>query len=116
MILSPKQKGVSKMNSLKQINGSYIFSNEIEYCMDFGLLGFNDWTDINDEGLTWGVQHEEDGCEILIFLYYDNCYGIHLAEDCVPIDEIFGTDSMDELWSIVRSNLEYFDKILIGSK
>ena len=56
------------MNSLKQINGSYNFSNEIEYCMDFGLLGFNDWTDINDEGLTWGVQHEEDGCEILIFL------------------------------------------------
>ena len=84
--------------------------------MDFGLLGFNDWTDLNDEGLTWGAQHEVDGYQILMFLYYDNCYGIHLAEDGVPSDEIFGTDSMDELWSIVRSNLGYFDKILTGGK
>jgi hypothetical protein len=80
--------------------------------MDFGLLGFNDWTDLNDDGLTWGVQHQRDCCAILIFLYSDNCYGIHYAKDYIPSDEIFSTDDMEELWSIIRSNLKYFDQLL----
>ena len=104
------------MNSLKSVNGSYTYTKEMEYCMDFGLLGFDDWTDLNDEGLTWGVQHKRDYCAILIFLYSDNCYGIHLAKDGVPIDEIFGTDDMEELWSVVRSNLKYFDQLLIKER
>ena len=106
------------MNKYKQVydgytfHKSYDFNHELEYCMDFGLLGFNDWTDLNDEGLTWGAQYDTKRGAILIFLYLDSSYGIHYAEDYVPNDEIFSTDDMSELWSVVRSNLNYFDQLL----
>jgi hypothetical protein len=100
------------MNSLKSVNGSYAYKEEMLYCMDFGLLGFNDWTDLNDDGLTWGAQYTDNGLAVMIYLYYDKCYGIHLAEDYVPDVEIFATDDMGELWSIIKSNLKYFDQLL----
>ena len=105
------------------------YKHEINFCCDFGILGFEDWTSHNDEGLTWAVAESfDEGLQLLIFLYVPysdedwqretTSYGIHIAEGCVPIDELFETDSMNELWSVIRSNLNYFDELLInkGSK
>lgn len=99
------------------------YKHELKFCYDFGILGFEDWTSQNDEGLTWAIAESfNKGLQLLIFLYvpYRDCdwyyervsYGIHIAENCVPIDELFETDSMNELWSVIMSNANYFDELL----
>ncbi len=101
------------------------FKHELEYCLDFGVLGFEDWTSHNDEGLTWALAESfDEGFQLMIFIYRplsDSIedllrnpisYGIHLCESQLPIDELFETDVMGELWSVVRSNLDYFNELL----
>ena len=102
------------MNSLKSVNGSYRYTEEMLYCMDFGLLGFNDWTDLNDEGVTWAAQDEESGKAILICLHAIS-YDIVIVDSDLNLYngyELFVTNDMGELWSIIRSNLKYFDQLL----
>lgn len=104
------------MNSLKSVNDSYRYTKELEYCMDFGVLGFNDWTDINDEGLTWGIENKESKKAILIFLHLIS-YDIVIMDNTSVYNyenmyELFITNDMGELWSVIRSNLHYFDQLL----
>ena len=94
-----------------------MYEHENKYVMDFALLGFNDWSDLEIDGfLSWGNSTEDVG--IYLFLHKDR-YEIQYATQneinwkASDYAELFVTDSMDELWSIVRSNLQYFDSLLI---
>ena len=90
-----------------------IFSEELKYISDFQLLGFEEFTDPQeDEGLTWcRIIHTQDAYGVFIFLY-NKSYGIDLCLDGVPQYSIFETDDMGELWSVVKSNLNYFNGLI----
>ena len=95
-----------------------LFSKELKYLRDFQLLGFEDFTDPKeDEGLTWcRIIHTKDAFGVFIFFYqeefYNKSYCIDLCLDGVTQYSIFETDDMGELWSMVKSNLNYFNSLI----
>ena len=119
---------------MKTNTGTYLnnwinkhYKHELEFFYEFEILGIEDWTCHNDEGLTWAIAESfNEGLQLLIFLYVPYTdrdwycssvsYGIHLAEACVPIDELFETDCMNELYSVIMSNINYFNELLNNKK